>query len=288
MTLRFTFLAPALHPVAERVGSHFRNDQGVTRLRPEVEVDPEVHYQPTLVGVGEDGYTVCVDVTDGPFTGSLESVVLACGSRNLPVKLYLAIPEGVSDTVFRDTHGKCQEHHVGLIVVGARCRVVENSMPMTFLGFRRPDKSKFPRKYRQALADAENLIETGDPAKGCSLVYDELEALTRRIAEWVLDNGYVDLTTPIPKMDLEAGPWAKVIELVDRHADFAQLKTTAPSLDHALLSRLAGIVPYRNATGHKPANRRERMIRDAQLRTRFEHAVDTLLDVSQAVRRQRL
>jgi hypothetical protein len=62
-----------------------------------------------------------------------------------------------------------------------------------------------------------------------------------------------------------------------------QSETVCASLDKQMVQRIVGITTYRNQTGHKPRNIQDTMDRDSKLKTRFEAAVDLLLELVQAV-----
>lgn len=136
-------------------------------------------------------------------------------------------------------------------------------------------QESFPARFRQALASAESTFRSGDPAKGCAIVYDEIEALSRRIAEKSYDQGLWTKNKPTTNptdLDFKKDSWATVARTLHRQLDRKQV----PDLTEALLDRLVGITPYRNAVGHKVTDRKSLMKRDRTLRTRFEEAVDLL------------
>src|SRR5207253_2376399 len=170
--MKFNFLAQTLHEVAKTAASYFRAHHGVVDIQAEAEVEPDIPYRPTLRGRTQDYYILCVEVTNVGFSGSLETFVATCGNRGLPVKCYMAVPKGIDDGAFRVIQRKAKEYGVGLIEVNQDdCEQIQSAMPMTMFGYRHPDHSKFPPKYRQALSDAETVLRGGDPPKACSKIY---------------------------------------------------------------------------------------------------------------------
>lgn len=286
--MKFQFLSETLHPVAENVAVYFRDQQGVRHIEAEVEVEADIQYRPTLMGKTRDYYSLCVDVTDVGFSVALETFVLACGNRGLPVKCFVAVPEGIADDAFRSIQRKALEYGVGLIEVGKKtCKLLLGAMPLTLFGYRRPDPKRFPAKYRQALSEADNLLRGGDPAKGCAKVYDELERLSKEVAAKIDAKQLWRSLHPGESrkpMNFDRSPWQNVMERLSVHLDYGSIKQLSPAFNSPLIGKIAGIVPHRNDTGHKPTNRLALLARDRELRTRFEHAVDTLDDLIRAAK----
>jgi len=73
---------------------------------------------------------------------------------------------------------------VGVIEVSvSRCVVIHEALLLSLMGARSEDRRQFPSRYRSVLSTAEATFRNGDPAKGCALVYDEIEGLCRRLAK---------------------------------------------------------------------------------------------------------
>lgn len=282
----FNFLAQTLHSTADTVARYFRDQHGVTHIKAEIEVESDIAYRPTLLGKTQDHYLLCVEVTDVGFSGALKDFVLACSARSLPVKCFMAIPKGVDDATFREIRRRTQEHGVGLVEAESNgCTMIHPAMPLSLYGVRKIDTKRFPPRYRQALSDAETVFRSGDPAKGCSRVYDEIERLTREIAKKVQGKGlwrptHVGERRASPNLD--TGSWRKVMDLLHGHLDYKRLRPQGGALNTTLLGKVLGIVPHRNDTGHKPVSKAALIARDRQLRTRFEHAVDTFDELVRA------
>jgi hypothetical protein len=157
---------------------------------------------------------------------------------------------------------------------------------LSLSGVRLEERKNFPVKYRSNLSTAEATFRNGDPAKGCSLVYDEIEARSRRLAKKVVQKGWLKggAAWP-PKLDIEKAPWAVVMETLIENVDFARLP---PNSRKSMLIRISAITELRNEAGHKPKTRAARMKRDRELRTRFESAVDLLRDFINGSRSLRL
>jgi hypothetical protein len=278
--MQFTFLAEPLQPLALAAAKHFRINHGAKAIRAEQAVDAAIPFRPTLVGRTQDHYTLCVEVSDSGFSTALEEFVQKCGQRCLPVKAYIAAPPDVDDSVFRAMATRAASLGVGVLEVDPEISTVTRpAMPMTLYGFRRPIPRKFPTKYRQALVDAETLVVGGDPAKGCSRVYEEIENLSRAVAKEVDTRGWwrpLHAGEVRPAPDFEIGNWQEVMALLENHAQFKAIKPIAPAINRAMIAKVHGLAPDRNLTAHKPKSRTDLITRDQRLRTKFEFAVDTL------------
>ncbi len=263
----------------------FGTDRGILKSKFKVEeaVSNDLDYLPTLQATAPDHSDVWIEVSETPYLTSLDSVVLHCMKNCLPVKLYVAFPTGISSTVYKKCADEARTKGVGVIEVAeGKCTVIYEALSLSLLGVRSEDRSQFPAKYRSVLSTAEATFRNGDPAKGCSLVYDEIEALSRRLALKIKKNNWWILLTSlgVPTINFERDAWASVMDILITRTNFNSLPSSAKK---SLLMRVAALTEHRNETGHKPKNRTVHSQRDRELRTRFETAVDVLRDFAKAV-----
>ncbi len=110
-------------------------------------------------------------------------------------------------------------------------------------------------------------------------MYDELKAQSH--CKKTFANGMWKASKagqPPPGTNLDTGPWANVVEVL-----MEQLNPgTPPHLPKALLGQILGITPHRNDAGHKPRTIEALIRRDTTSRTRFENAIDILLELIRA------
>ena len=131
------------------------------------------------------------------------------------------------------------------------------------------------------MADAVTTFRNGSPSQGCHLVYQEVESLSRKLAKKTKSKALWRALKPgekPPKVNLDTGPWAKVMEVLIEHLDYGK----CPSPGKPLLIQVAALTSHRNDTGHKPATRAALTNRDQTARTRFEHVSDLLVDFIRA------
>ncbi len=279
--MNYKFLPDQLHSTADLVAEYLKEERSVTGVRAEEQVDAELGYRPTLYGLNHEKYIVAIEVQDNINTAHLDSVILDCVTRAIPMKLFLAFPSPatpIPHSLIESAHKK------GLGVIEVRSTgpvVLREALPLSLLGYRL-DHKKFPKKMRGTLIEATSTFRDGSPAKACALVYDEIEDLSRSIIKktkkkkmWrKLKSGQKP-----PKLNLDNGPWEKVIELFQ---NFFVLNKKAPKITSNLIHRVAAVTAFRNQSGHKPKTLAERIRRDGELRTRLESAADLLLDLVEA------
>ena len=270
---------------ADRVAEYLKDDRGLNHIKAEEQIERELEYRPTIHGLSTEQYIVAVEVQDSPETSSLDSVILDCVTRAIPIKLYVAFPTP-SSPVSHQVIEKAHKKGIGVIEIQAvNPQVLREALPLSLLGYRL-DHKRFPKKMRGTLVEAGNTFRDGSPPKACSIVYDEIEDLSRKLIKktkrkklWrKLKSGEKP-----SKLNLDDGPWEKVIELFESF--YVVNKKKVPGLTANLIHRLAAVTSYRNDSGHKPKTVADRTKRDLELRTRFESALDLLCDLIEVTAR---
>ncbi len=278
--MNYRILPPHLHSTADAAIRFFRNNEGVTGVQIETSIDNDIRFRPTIIGKMRDHHMLSVEVTDSGYTSALDEFVLDCERRGLPVRLYIAIPRGADLAEFQHMVKRAQNRGVGVVEVDERGgNVMFRPLSLSLTGVRRVNVQRFPMKYRQALSEAQQTFLGGDPVKGCGCIYDELESLSRRIAQRVDQRGLwkrLKGAQRRPKVNFEIGPWQRVLTVLREHFAYSKIPPGQARLNETLLAQVIGLTPYRNESGHKPRRLSDLISRDRQLRTRFEHAVDTL------------
>ena len=279
----YSILTPPLHQTADAARVFFRAHFGTPSFKVEEPPYPGATYRPTLSGVTRDHHILCVEASDTPYTNSLDAFVLDCKERALPVKLFVAIPKGDGDANFKANLRRAKEHGVGVVEVGGGAgSVIHDALSLSLTGVRPYNAKDFPAKYREAVSGAYNTFLNGDPVKGCSRVFDEIEDLSRAIGLKALKRKCFGNMAKALVFDFSSSPWATLIIFLNKHLDRG--KSGCPKLNEALFARIHGITPHRNESGHKPRDTKTLTRRDRELRTRFEHATDLLRDLIDAAR----
>lgn len=286
MTLRFQALSEALVPIALASRRYFMDTEGARRFRAEAEVRPTLAYRPTLLGDCQDYSLLAVEVNDGFYTNVLDAFVLECLGEGLPIRLFVAAPAGGPAAQKLDLMRRARRRGIGVLEVDdSNVTAILPALSLSLIGVRRIDKKHFPKRFHSRLNQAEDTFRNGDPVKGCGRIYDTIERVSRSVALEIetVQMWRAKVARPKKKSSwFTTGPWANVLGYVDDYADFTALRKTTFAIDKALWGRVRGLTPHRNESGHEPATRAELQDRDRQLRTRFEHAVDTLAELLKA------
>lgn len=288
--MNFRALPIQLHSTAEAVAKFFGQERGISNFKVEEPAMDGLDYRPTLRADGPDFRQIWIEVSDVPYVGSLDPVVLHCIKCGLPVELYVAFPDGVQSPEYKRLSDQARSNGVGVIEVSTnKCDIIHQALPLSLLGVRAEDKMQFPRKYRSVLFDAEKTYRNGNPVEACLLIYKEIEGISRRLAAKIAAKNWWKSTSipAVAKLHPEkpSTPWSKIINTMVEHADFAN---KVPGVNAGLIMRVGALVDSRNQSGHKPKSRADRIKRDREQRTRFETAVDVLLDLSNAVKSLRI
>lgn len=276
-----------LKNVADATHKYLIKELGVASIKIEHEVHPDIEFRPTLSAISTDKHIICAEVVEQLFTPDIEKFVLACRNYSLPVKLYVAVRKGQLEAYDPKILKFARENGIAIVEVSEPnhgALITNQPVSLSLGGLRTFSLHEYPAKYREPLKQAIETFKSGNPAKGCSDVYDEIEQLTRRIGRKC--EGIPGGLKKVGNIDWEKGPWAPSLEYLKSNVD----KTTigCPNLNNQLISRLIGMTEYRNETGHKPTSLAKRIERDKQLRTRFESAMDELGSLIEAARSLRV
>jgi hypothetical protein len=279
--MSYKYLPENLHPTAERVKQYFRSERGLANFKTEEEVDKTLDYRPTFHTQTKDHHIVCIDIQESPYSTHLDSIVLDCVKKSLPVLLYVAFPENSNQQDYKKKVDRARANGVGVVEVRTNeTEVIHEALALSLFGVREIIPSRFPSKFRADLAHAQTAFRGGNPVEGCLVVYKELEALSRKIAEKTRVKGFWKPLAPGAKSPQlrHNTAWQKVIETLMHHLDIQK----CPALSTPLLARVLSVAPHRNDTGHKVTSLKKLVKRDTELKTRFEGATDLLLELIQA------
>lgn len=285
MTFEYKLLPPGLHPTADAAIEWFVKDWGIKKSRVEVEApfDSDIILRPTFVVQMDDGHLLCIEVSENIYSNTLDTVVLRCRDKGLPVKLVVAAPKDIKDVDYSKKIKDAKRNGVGVLEVDATSgSFVQTPLSLSLTGVRPLQLADFPPRYRQPLQHAQQMFRDGEPSKACSLVYDELEGVCRVFAKKCAQKR---LWTP-GRLKLDTSPWVNLMTSINAGLD--RSNPLAKKITTSLVARVIGITGHRNELGHKPKKLKERIKRDQALRTRFEGAVDLLREFLEASKGFRL
>ena len=145
----------------------------------------------------------------------MEGFVLACVNRGLPVEMFIAYPPN-GNTSLRDA-AQAIEAGLGIAELGPTPQIIRMAVPLRLRSVRPPDVKRFPTKYRGAVKQALQLFKESDPPKGTLAVYQEIEDLTRSLAQLADSKGAWKGGSPAP-LRWDKDPWQNITELLMKHS----------------------------------------------------------------------
>jgi len=291
MSLEFRALSAELVPVAMAARNFLSGQDGARKFRAESAIAEQFAYRPTLLAEASDKSLIAVEVSEGSYTAPLVEFVLDCQRESLPIRVFVAVPVGGPPGAILQLHRRARQLGIGVLEVdGRRVTRPVPALSLSLWGLRPMTQQRFPKRLRARLSQAEDTFRNGNPAKGCGGVYDALESQSRAVA-WEIDRRRLWKASTSRKGHgrnwFEKHAWANVLEYVDTYVDAQTMDSNWLPFDRALWSRVRGLTPHRNESGHEPKSLRKLQARDRELRTRFEHATDCLAELVAAFPRIR-
>ena len=284
--MNYRHLPRQLWPAAEVAENFFKNHWGVSRFKAETEIDPDAEYRPTLHAPMPDHHYLCIEVSESPCPRGLEGHVVECINHSLPVRLFVVFPAGPKGRNYDLDLRRARDLGVGVVEIRrGRGKMLHGAVSLSLAGLRKFNTRHFPRRYRFSVSQAELTFRGGNPSKGCAELYDEIEALSRKLAKLTFQEGLWKKPPPgkkLPKIKFEKYPWDKLMGTLVQSLNFQKCKAVTQNL----VVRIWGLADPRNQSAHKVTSRKTLINRDMQLRTRFENAADILLDLATAMRKR--
>ena len=265
-----------LKDLADATQKYLIKDLGLSSIKVEEEIHPDIDFRPTLHAISTDKHVICAEVVEQLFAPDIEQFALACRNQQMPVKLYVTVRKGQFQAYDQKVLKIARDNGIAILEVTPPSHgtlITSAPVSLSLAGLRTFNLHDFPPKYREPLKQAIETFKSGNPAKGCSEVYDELEQLTRRLGQ-KCEGISGALKQQHGKMDWQKTAWMSILEFLNKNLDSQIIK--CPDLTGKVFNRLIGMTDYRNETGHKPSSLAKRIERDRQLRTRFESAMDEL------------
>src|SRR5258706_10879457 len=110
-------LPPHLYIYAEAVKRYFKAQYGITAFKTEEPIDRDGNYRHTLTAETKDGHYICVEVSENAYFDTLDAVVLDYRNKTSPVKLYVAIPKGQTNSNLQRQLSQARRNGVGVLEV---------------------------------------------------------------------------------------------------------------------------------------------------------------------------
>jgi hypothetical protein len=281
--MTYAILGQNLYETADGARKFFSQMYGATHFSCEQVVEGDLPLKPTWQAKLATGYRLCVEVLEKPFTNSLYAFVTQCVARGLPVKLWVAVPKAAAGPSFNGELKAARDAGIGVVQISDPDTPHEfhRPVPLSLFGLKKTDFKRVPRGCRENLRVAENAFLDGSPSQGCQTVCQELEDVTRKVAEYTHSAGWWKQGAKgkgyRPRF-FRTDSWAVMLEQWEQHADVGKIRQKCGSFSKQLIVRTRAHTEWRNAVSHKPRNLQQLKIRDARLRTMFESTRDLLVE----------
>lgn len=259
----YDYLSPELYETADAVHDYLINELGLRNINIEKQIHPKIKYGPTFNAKTSRGYIICVEVAGTPYPGILDSFILDCIRRSLPIKLFVANPDHEFSREESRQEGRQADNGVGyLIFRDGDIIKLRDALELSLL-IPDIDMKKYPKKFRNAISDAKSTYQNGNPVKGVAEVCDEIEDLIRKTATKAKRKGKIPIHD---NLDLNKGALAKLIKKLEEKK----------VLDHGVLTQCEIVKRIRNDSSHPPKDYNGRMKRHQKLKTNFQVSIDLL------------
>lgn len=276
-------LDSSLHTTAEATYKYFQNDIGLSRIKVEEALKEYKEYVPTFYAQTKDSHIICIDVAYKIYNPSRWHFISDCEKLSLPILFYVALPNGSNYAEYSKEIKDAKRYGIGIVEIEPSINsgeIITSPLSLSLTGLRKFDKKFFPLKYRANISKAEEVFKNGEPNKACSIIYDEIENLSRRISIKTHKLGYWNLHLSDPS-ELQTCQWANLINKLKSNLN-RRSNPNCSQLTDTLLSQVHGVTILRNQSSHKPNSKKTLINRDKQLRTRLESGVDLLLELINA------
>lgn len=286
--MTYGLLGQDLHDTADKAKKWFADHYGAKKFACEQPIF-DLPLKPTWQAVLHGGYSLCVNVQPTPFSPTLYAFVNQCAQEGLPVKLWVAIGASVPKESFASELKQARNAGVGVIQFPENGAPHEfhHAMPLSLFGLTRVSPKKLPKSRREVFRNAEDTFLDGSPGQGCQTICQELEDISRLVAEKAHALGWWKNPTgskPLSKKFFAKTAWATVLEKMEQRANVSLIKAKCPKFTKHLIVRTRAYTEWRNAVSHKPNNLAALKARDKKLRTMFEATSDLLVDWYDAVK----
>ncbi len=281
--MSYQLLGQDLHETADRAKKFFSENYGATSFECEQPIYNDLPLKPTWQAKMKTGYQLCVNVQPSPFSPTLYEFVNKCAQRGLPIKLWVAVAQGAANATFSADLKQARDAGVGVVQLAedGSGHEYHRAVPISLFALKKTDLKLVPKQKREEVKTAEATFLDGSPGPGCQSICQELEQVTRRVAEhsynqgwWKSAAGAGALTAKFFGQDA----WAQVLEEMEKRIDYVIMKTKSPNLSKQIIVRARAYTDWRNAVSHKPKTQLQLISRDAKLRTMFEATRDLLIE----------
>lgn len=280
MTAAYPFLAPELSETADVAKAFFAKRGGTGFICDAKFKDAEdLPLRPTWQGTTRQYYRLCIEVRASLVTNQFNDFVTACVINAYPVHLWVALPQDVGISSLGKQLKEAKERGIGVahIVEDGTIHVHHEAVSLSLFGLRKTERTGLTRAQWETIVRAENLFLGGNPEGACQDIGQQIEDITRKFAKESFDLNCWDPKAHAPAPGLFTGNWDPMLEKLERDIIAKEVQKKFPEFKKNYVTRARAITSDRNLMSHAPKNLKERIRRDAALRTKYENMRDVLV-----------
>lgn len=281
--MSYSILGQDLHETADKAKQYFASKYGANHFVCEAAVDAQLPMKPTWQAALSSGYKLCIEVRQTPFSQTLYGFVTECANKNMPIRLWVAVPKRNAAPEFNSELKRARDIGIGVVEVeeNGTGHEFHKPVPLSLFGLRRTDMGAIPKSRRDEVKAAEDSFLGGAPEQGCQEICQILEQLTRKFGEYTYMNGYWKTPIGAKKHDIKFfahGSWQQMLEELDARIDDKRVRVKYPTFSKAKIAGARAYTDWRNSMSHKPRTLEQRKARDSDLRTMYEATRNLVID----------
>jgi hypothetical protein len=103
----------------------------------------DIPLRPTFYAKLDDGHILCIEVAEKIYDNTLDAVCLECRNKGLPVKLFVAVPKGMSDIDYAKRLKDAKRAGVGILEVdNSSGELIQQALSLSLAGVRHYTSSR--------------------------------------------------------------------------------------------------------------------------------------------------
>lgn len=281
--MTYSILGQNLHETADRAKKYFASNYGASKFECEQVLDVDLPLKPTWQATMGGGYRLCIDVRETPFSNSLYAFVSQRAARGMPIRLWVAVPQGAAVPTFNVELKQARDVGVGVVQIAEDGSGHEFHRPvaLSLFALKKTNLKAVPKLGREEIKTAESTFLDGTPDQACQALCQAIELLTRQFAEYTFGQGWWRQPAGARKINskfFQTHPWAAMLEEMEVRVDVQKVRLKCAPFSKQSIVKVRGQTDWRNSLSHKPKTFKQLQARDAKLRTMFEATRDLLLE----------
>jgi hypothetical protein len=280
MTTAYPVLAPELFETGDLAKVFFAK-RGATAFVCDTKFmeEEDLPLRPTWQATTRQYFRLCIDVRSSLVTNQFNDFVTACVINGHPVHLWVVLPKDVGISSLGKQLKEARDRGIGVahVIEDGTIHVHHEAVSLSLFGLRKTERKGLTKAQWEVMSRADNLFLGGNPEGACQDIGQQLEEVTRKFAQESFNLNCWDPSAHAPSPGLFTGNWDPLLEKLERDINPKEVQKKCSEFKKNYVTRARAITPDRNLMSHRPKNLRDRIRRDAALRTTYENMRDVLV-----------